>query len=236
MHSDLDLPPRSWLPSLVTAANISAGFVSMLLAADGKFAAAVYLLVLAIVLDILDGRLARWLHATSEFGRQLDSFSDAVSSGAAPALLVYLAVLRDLGIVGVAVALVYVLAGLFRLVRFNLLSDPHSKARRSLGVPIPVGAGYLMAVALMRDSIDPWWGAVVVLVAAVAMTSRVRFPNLAGTNVVTGMLVVGILNYIAVVAWPNWYTVGWWNVWNLMILVAARFEDRRLTLRSTTGS
>lgn len=234
MHADFRLRPRYWLPSLVTAASLSAGFVSMMLAADGRFDAAVYLLVLAIVLDMMDGRIARWLRATSEFGRQLDSISDAVSSGAAPALLIYLALLRDLGILGVVVVLVYLLAGMFRLARFNLVTDPHSKARWSIGVPIPIGAGYLMAVVLMRDKIDPVLGAAVVLLAAVAMVSRRRFPNLKGANVVTAMLVVGIFNYLAVVAWPNWYTVGWWNVWNVFILLAAWNEDRRMTLETST--
>ena len=49
----------------------------------------------------------------------------------------------------------------------------------------------------------------------------------------TGMLVIGILNYLAVVIWSNWYTVGWWNLWNFWILVAAKSEDRRLTLKTT---
>ena len=205
----------------------------MIAAAGGRFDASVYLLVLAIVLDTFDGRVARWLGATSEFGRELDSISDAVSAGAAPALLVYLAQLRPLGAVGIAVAVIYLLAGMYRLARFNLLSDAHAKARRTVGIPIPVGASYLMAVVLMRDQLPAAVAAGVAVLAAVGMASRWRLPELKGTNLTTAMLGVGILNYLTFVAWPNWYTVGWWNSWNLLIIIVARGEDRRLGLQAT---
>lgn len=221
------IPARGYIPAAATAANISMGFTAAIVAADGAYDVAVYLLVVAVLLDMLDGRLARMLNATSTFGKQLDSFCDVLSFGAAPALLVYLALLRQLGFIGLAAALTYLLATVYRLARFNILSDPHAKSRRTLGVPAPVGAGYLMVLTLMRDQIDPLWGAVVVVAGAAAMISRWRLPELKGAGAVSAALVVGIFNYLAVVAWPNWYTVAWWNVWNLAILVAARFEDRR---------
>lgn len=226
------------MPSAVTSASVTAGFVSILLAADGRYDHAVYLLVLAIVLDVLDGRVARWFRATSELGRQLDSLSDFLSCGAAPAVLVYLALLREWGAGGIVVVMVYVLAAMFRLARFNIVSDVHSKARRTLGAPSPIGAGYLMALTLMRDHIDPLGATIVVLFISVAMVSRIRLPELKGANHVTAMMGVGAVNYLAMVAWPNWYTVAWWNIWNLAILLAARAEDRELELRerySTSG-
>jgi CDP-diacylglycerol--serine O-phosphatidyltransferase len=227
------LPPRIWLPCLLTASNIAAGFTSMILAAAGRFEAAVYLLCLAVVLDTLDGRVARLLRATSEFGRQLDSFSDAVSFGAAPALLVYLAVLGEMGPLGIVPALLYLFAGLYRLSRFNLLSDAHTKARRTLGLPIPIGASYLMAAVLLRDRMSAAVVIVVVLSAAAAMISRGRLPEMKGVGPVTVMLLVGMANYLVFVVWPNWYTVGWWTVWNLLTVLAARIEDRRLALATS---
>jgi CDP-diacylglycerol--serine O-phosphatidyltransferase len=193
-------------------------------------------LVVAIVLDMLDGRIARALHATSRLGRELDSLSDAISCGAAPALLIHQAVLRPLGPFGVAVALVYLLAGIFRLARYNVLSDAHSKGRRTMGLPIPISAAYLMAVVLMRDHLDPLAGAGIALAAGVAMVSRWPLPELKGLSPVTATMVVGIFNYLAVVFWPNWYTVGWWNLWNAVILLAARGEDRRLARTIHEGS
>ncbi len=222
------LPPRSWLPSLLTAANIAAGFVSMILAAGGRFEAAVYLLCLAIVLDTLDGRVARWLNATSEFGRELDSLGDVVSCGAAPALMIDLALLQPLGVVGVAIAAVYLLAGMYRLARFNVLSDAHSKARRTIGLPIPIAASYLMALVLLREQMPPAVAAGVTLLAAVCMASHWKLPELKGRGLVTAMLAVGMINYLTFVSWPNWYTISWWNLWNVAILLVARGEDRRL--------
>jgi hypothetical protein len=59
------------------------------------------------------------------------------------------------------------------------------------------------------------------------MISRLQLPEFRGKSSVTVALLVGILNYFAVVAWPNWYTVGWWNLWNVVILLVAKSEDRR---------
>ncbi len=234
--SDEFLPPRSWIPNAATAANIAAGFAAMLLASTGRFDEAVYLLFLAIFLDILDGRLARLLRATSSFGQQLDSFSDALSFGVAPAFLVYQAILHELGPLGVAAALFYLLMGVYRLARFNLLSDAHTKAKRTLGVPIPIGAGYLMAVVLMRREINPLTALAVVVAMALMMVTRWRLPDLKGICLVSAMLLVGLFNYVAVVIWPNWYTVGWWNLWNVLIVLAARFEDRRMALETASQS
>jgi CDP-diacylglycerol--serine O-phosphatidyltransferase len=217
-----------WLaPNLITALNIAAGFLSMLAAAEGQFESSVYLLLLAVLLDLVDGKLARRLKVTSEFGQEMDSFSDAVSFCAAPAFLAHAAILRRLGAIGVVVALVYLLAGVLRLARFNLTTDAHSKARSTTGIPTPVGAGYVMALVLMRDRIPVPMAALVVLVMACLMVSRFKLPEFRGRSPVTAALLVGVLNYFAVMLWPNWYTVGWWNVWNVVILLAARSEDRR---------
>jgi CDP-diacylglycerol--serine O-phosphatidyltransferase len=227
--------PRYLVPNAVTLANISCGFGSMLLAADGHYEAAVYLLVIAIVLDMSDGILARALHATSRFGQELDSFSDALSFGAAPAFLVYQAILRPLGPSGVTLAVVYLLCGVLRLARFNVTTDAHAKDRRTCGVPIPIAGGYLMILALMRDQVPQLAAAGLVLTMAGLMVSRVALPQLKGPGPVPAMLLVGLASFMAVVFAPNWYTVGWWNVWNVCILVVARAGERSrgLDLAST---
>ncbi|RMH17140.1 MAG: CDP-diacylglycerol--serine O-phosphatidyltransferase [Acidobacteria bacterium] len=229
------LPPRSWIPSTVTAASMTSGFASMLLAASDRFEPAVYCLLAAIFLDILDGRLARRLHATSRFGQELDSFGDALSFGVAPALLIYQAILYQMGPAGAVVALAYLLAGIYRLVRFNLQSDAHRKSRRTTGVPIPFAASYLMTATLMREQLTPLWTTLLVLFMAFAMTSRWRLPDLKGKNVVSAMLLVGLLLFVFVVLRPSWQTVIWWSAWNLLILLAAKLQDRHLA-RATAGS
>ena len=219
---------RILAPSAVTSANIAAGFMAMVAAADSRYELSVYLLVVAILCDVLDGTIARLLGATSDFGQEMDSFSDAISFGVAPAFLIYLAVLRPLGFWGLVVSLVYLLAGVTRLTRFVLTSDAHVKELRTTGAPIPVAASYLMASVLMREHMSVQAVVVVVLAMALLMVSRIRLPSLKGKNVVTAMLLVGIVNYLLVVFFPSWFTIGWWNVWNACILFVARIQSKRL--------
>lgn len=235
MNQDPGAPKRYRLlaPNGVTAANISCGFISIIMAADGRFEMAVYLLVLAIFLDTMDGSIARWLGATSEFGQEMDSFSDALSFGAAPAFLVYAAVLKQFQPLGLAVCLVYLLCAVFRLTRFNLSSDAHLKESRTVGVPVPVAASYLMAAILLRGLMPKAWVALLVLFFAGLMVSRLRLPNLKGRNFVTLMIFVGIINYLVFVAAPTWKTAVLWAGWNVLILVAAGVKDRRLLGRES---
>ena len=220
------LPPRAWIPCSATAANIVCGFGAMLAATEGYLDAAIYLLYAAVWLDMADGRLARHFRATSRLGMELDSLSDAISFGVAPAFLVYRAVLHELGGFGVAVAVMYVLAGVFRLGRYNVISDSHHKTGRTVGLPIPAAAGYLMAIALLRDQIHVLGAVAIVLVMALFMISSVRLPEFRGGSVVTVLLFIGLLNYTVLVVRPSWAAAIWWNVWNVVIYFAARREDR----------
>ncbi len=217
---------RLLAPGLLTVANIVVGFLSILAAAEQRFELSVYLLLLAIFLDTLDGRVARWLKATTKFGQEMDSFSDSLSFCAAPAFLAQQAILRPFGGLGVAISLMYLLAGVWRLVRFNLTSEVHSKASRTVGVPTPIAASYVMALVLMRDRITPGVAGVVIIVMALLMISRLQLPELSGKGPVTYSLLVGLVNYLVVIIWPNWYTVVWWNLWNAIILLVARAQDR----------
>ena len=216
-----------FIPNSVTAANIVVGFVSMLAAADGRFNLAVYLLLCAILLDMSDGILARKLHVTSKFGQEMDSLSDSMSFCAAPAFLVHQAMLQPLKGFGVAVAVTFVLAGVFRLARFNLISDEHEKGRWTTGVPSPIAAGYVMVLVLMRDQVPVAGAVTLVLVMAMLMVSRWHLPELKGSNLVSSFLLIGMCTYFAVMIWPSWTTIGIWNGWNLVILLAARAEARR---------
>lgn len=218
------MPPSRrllFVPNAVTAANIVVGFTAMLAAADGKFRLAVILLLVAVLLDLADGRVARMLHATSKFGQEMDSLSDSLSFCAAPAFLVHQAILYKLEGMGVVVAVSFVLAGVYRLARFNLTSDEHEKASRTTGVPAPIAAGYMMALVLMRDHVPVPAAATLVLVLAMLMLSRWHLPEVQSRGWLGLAFGIGLLNYFALVARPNWYTVGWWNVWNIVILLIA---------------
>jgi phosphatidylserine synthase len=121
----------------------------------------------------------------------------------------------------------YLLAAVLRLARFNLTSDAHSKEQYTLGVPTPIAAGYVMAAVLMGERLPAPWAALVVGAMALLMVSRIALPELKGGGLVSVALLVGIGNYSAVLVWPNWYTVAWWNLWNGVILILDRLARRR---------
>jgi len=137
------------IPSLFTVGNMLAGFASMLNAINGRLETAGWLIVLAGVLDMLDGRIARLTRSTSEFGKEYDSLADVVSFGVAPAVLVWQWGLQGMGRWGWATAFLYLVAGSVRLARFNVRTandDPH----HFTGLPIPGGAGALALMVLLR--------------------------------------------------------------------------------------
>ncbi len=133
------------IPNAITAAALCAGLTGIRFAISGDWAQAVLAIVVAGVLDGIDGRIARLLKAQSRFGAELDSLADNVSFGVAPALVLFLWSLQDLPRLGWFAALAYAIACALRLARFNaridLADEPRKQAGFLTGVPAPVGAG-----------------------------------------------------------------------------------------------
>ena len=155
---------RAMVPNAITAAALCAGLTGIRFAITGDFDKAVLAVVLAGMLDGIDGRIARLLKAQSRFGAELDSLADNVSFGVAPALILFMWSLDQLPRVGWFAALAYAIACALRLARFNaqidLPDEPRKTAGFFTGVPAPVGAGlvfmplYLWTVSdneLFRD-------------------------------------------------------------------------------------
>lgn len=136
---------RALVPNAITAAALCSGLTGIRFAIAGDFEKAVQAVILAGVLDGIDGRAARLLKAQSRFGAELDSLADSISFGVAPALIVYLWVLRDQPSLGWIAALAFAICCVLRLARFNSrlddLDQPHKAAGFLTGVPAPVGAG-----------------------------------------------------------------------------------------------
>jgi CDP-diacylglycerol--serine O-phosphatidyltransferase len=136
------------LPSLFTVANLFFGFWAVIDAINGRLDRAPWLILLAGLLDGLDGRIARLTHSTSEFGKEYDSLADVVSFGVAPAILAYQWGLRDMGRWGLATVFLFLVAGSVRLARFNVKA--HVADRRFFtGLAIPGGAGALTLMVLL---------------------------------------------------------------------------------------
>ncbi|NBC87997.1 MAG: CDP-diacylglycerol O-phosphatidyltransferase [Alphaproteobacteria bacterium] len=137
------------LPNAITAAALCAGLTGIRFAIEGEWAYAVLAVILAGVLDGIDGRIARLLNAQSRFGAELDSLADSLSFGMAPAIIVYLWSLKDLERIGWFAALAFAICCALRLARFNARIDvdeqPHKSAGFLTGVPAPVGAGLAFA-------------------------------------------------------------------------------------------
>lgn len=136
---------RAMLPNAITAAALCSGLTGIRFAIDGQWAFAIGLVVLAGVLDGIDGRIARLLNAQSRFGAELDSLADSLSFGVAPALILFLWSLKEWDRFGWFAALAFAICCALRLARFNARIDmddqPHKSAGFLTGVPAPVGAG-----------------------------------------------------------------------------------------------
>lgn len=142
------LPLRALIPNAITASALGFGLTGIRFAITGEFEKAVLAIILAGVLDGIDGRVARLLKAQSRFGAELDSLADNVSFGVAPALILFLWSLKDLPRLGWFASLAFAICCALRLARFNAQIDTTDQPRKSAGfltgVPAPVGAGLAM--------------------------------------------------------------------------------------------
>ena len=135
---------RFILPNLLTIIGVCLGISSIKFAIDENYSLAVIFIVFASILDALDGRIARLINGTTEFGKELDSLTDFVSFGIAPAFILYFWELRNYGKIGWAITLIFSVCCVLRLARFNLTKiseDADWKQNYFEGVPSPAGAG-----------------------------------------------------------------------------------------------
>jgi CDP-diacylglycerol--serine O-phosphatidyltransferase len=168
----------SLLPSLFTIANLFCGWACVVYAMRGDLATAAPFIGIAIVLDMLDGRIARMTGTTSEFGLQLDSLADLISFGMAPAVLVFQWGLSPLGRIGWAAGFLFVTAASLRLARFNI--QTHTDKRYFVGLPSPAAAAIpASTVFYFSDGLHTYPAAfvalAVMLVPALLMVSTIRF-------------------------------------------------------------
>jgi CDP-diacylglycerol--serine O-phosphatidyltransferase len=138
------------LPNLFTTAALFSGFYAIVQAMNGRFELAAVAIFVAMVLDGLDGRVARLTRTQSEFGAQYDSLSDMVSFGVAPALVMYEWALKDLGKLGWAAAFVYCAGAALRLARFNVNIEVVDR-RYFQGIPSPAAAALLAGLVWVFD-------------------------------------------------------------------------------------
>jgi CDP-diacylglycerol--serine O-phosphatidyltransferase len=170
------------LPNLFTTGALFAGFYAVVQAMNGRFEHAAVAIFIAMVLDGLDGRVARMTHTQSAFGAEYDSLSDMVSFGVAPALVIYVFALQGLGKVGWIAAFVYCAGAALRLARFNTQLDEATTDKRFFqGMPSPSAAALIAGFVwvMVEYGVDGhdvrWLAAAIALFGGLTMVSNFRY-------------------------------------------------------------
>ena len=168
------------LPNLFTAGSIFIGVLSIVEASKSEFISASWLILLALVFDGLDGRVARMTNTTSQFGVEFDSLADVISFGIAPAMLLYFFIGDEFGRFGILVPALYVIFGAIRLARFNI-STAKTDPNVFIGLPIPTAAVFISMWILLfgKYSLEKYGMLLLFLALGVAilMVSNFRYPS-----------------------------------------------------------
>jgi CDP-diacylglycerol---serine O-phosphatidyltransferase len=168
------------LPSLFTLGNMFCGYACILYAMRGDVVSAAPFVGFALVLDMLDGRIARLTNTTSAFGREFDSLADVVSFGVAPAILTFVWGLEPLRRLGWAVGFLYVTATAVRLARFNIQSGSATDRRFFVGMPCPAAAAVLASAVFFypqgfHGAMGGGIAVAIVVIPAILMVTTIRF-------------------------------------------------------------
>jgi CDP-diacylglycerol--serine O-phosphatidyltransferase len=162
--------PITQLPNLLTLCNITMGLSSIITASLGNFTLAGLLILVGAVFDRLDGHVARKYQLTSEMGKQLDSLSDLITFGIAPAIAIFLLSFADTFVLGFIITIIFVTCGAYRLARYNTVDF----SGVYVGLPITI-AGFFMALLLLwqtQSSVHPYWIAVIILLLSYLMVCK----------------------------------------------------------------
>jgi CDP-diacylglycerol--serine O-phosphatidyltransferase len=164
------------LPNMLTISNLFLGIVSIIFAFQGNQYVdyAAITVIIGMLMDGLDGRVARMLNAQSEFGKELDSLSDVITFGVAPAFIMYVVALQEMNLLGIVITAVFPICGALRLARFNVQAGVPGYF---IGLPITAAGGVLATLALYHEVFNVALLAVCMLLLAFLMVSKIKYPN-----------------------------------------------------------
>ncbi len=173
---------RSVIPNLFTSLNMFCGFLSIISASKGDYNYAAWLIIVAAIFDALDGMVARLTNSSSEIGVELDSLSDVVSFGAAPAFLIYSTHFHQFNTIGILLSSLPLIAGGYRLAKFNVQVVGFEKSF-FLGLPIPTSALTIASFILAfydKGYAQPYSDAILpmILILSFLMISNIRYESL----------------------------------------------------------
>jgi CDP-diacylglycerol--serine O-phosphatidyltransferase len=201
------------IPNLLTTGNLFSGLFSILAVFNANYVAASIAILVAVVFDMLDGKSARLMNSTSQFGVEYDSLADLVSFGVAPGLLIYSWALSGHGMVGSAVMFAFVACGALRLARYNVMTVS-SESKHFTGLPIPAAASVISTLVVfdhhivrMGAEVKPILILIMTLALAFLMVSTIKYRSFKDLRLKDGhafnYLVWFILAIMLVVAWPQ---------------------------------
>jgi len=201
------------IPNLLTTGNLFSGLFSIVMVFEANYVAAAIAILVAMVFDMLDGKSARLMNSTSQFGVEYDSLADVVAFGVAPGLLIYSWALSAQGKAGAAVMFAFVACGALRLARFNVMTAT-SESKYFTGLPIPAAAGVVATLVIfdhhivrMGAEVKPIIILIITLALAFLMVSTVKYRSFKDLRFRDGhhvqYLVRAVLALVMVVAWPQ---------------------------------
>jgi CDP-diacylglycerol---serine O-phosphatidyltransferase len=173
---------RAVIPNTVTAFGVFLGYLAIVFTFEGSYILAAWLIVLAGILDLMDGRLARAVGGASKFGGYFDSLADAINYGVAPSVLFYRVYLSDMGLLGAIFSFLPILCGAIRLARFGVLTDENGKDDYFLGLPTTAAAAFLCSYIIFSHDVFGNYGpanlaAGLLAVASLLMVSGVPYEH-----------------------------------------------------------
>lgn len=189
---------KSIIPNALTALNLVLGVCAIISTLNGYFYQAALFVVAAMVSDGLDGRVARYLNVSSDFGKELDSLCDLVSFGVAPAILSYAFLLKDFGVIGYVVTALFATCGALRLARFNV--NTGIVKGYFMGLPIPAAGCVVATFVMLGIKPSGWIFPIIVTVFAYLMVSTIKYPDFKGKGekirIVPVLITILISGYI----------------------------------------
>jgi len=230
---------RAVIPNAVTALSVFFGYLAILYIFEGSYLLAAWLIVLAGILDLMDGRLARMVGGASKFGGYFDSLADAINYGVAPSLLFYRVYLSDWGVLGAVFSFLPILCGAIRLARFSVLTDERGKSDYFLGLPTTVAAGFLASYLIFSHEVFGDYGpanlaAGLLAVASLLMVSGVPYEHNNGftrRNWKAALLLVMLVTLVlfparALFLWMAFY-VGYGLIRSVILTLVTEQRKRR---------
>lgn len=198
---------RRIVPNSISSISLIFGVLSIFKTFEHDFFYAAVFIILAVLADSMDGRAARLLGVSGDFGKELDSLCDLGSFGVAPAIMIYHYGMTELGLAGQIIAAFFTIGGAMRLARFNV--NAATVKGYFQGMPIPAGACCLATYVLSGYTFSPMMVAVMTFVIAVIMYSNVKFPDFKGKGnpmfvapVVVALVIGAYMVYERPAAWP----------------------------------